>query len=61
MPTSCAMVHRSFGSEPQWSVSGEAFPVGCAFSPDIAAAEAFCNNPDRRRRIYTTPCGIYTP
>jgi inositol oxygenase len=47
------------GAEPQWAVCGESFPVGCRFHPAIACSQFFSINPDRRRRIYTSPTGIY--
>ncbi len=50
-----------FGCEPQWAVCGESFPVGCRFSPEIACAQFFSVNPDRRRRLYSTPAGMYRP
>lgn len=40
---------------------GESFPVGCQHSANITAAEYFCVNPDRRRRMYNTPTGMYAP
>ena len=49
------------GAEPQWAVSGESFPVGCSFNPAIACSQFFSVNPDRRRRIYNTPTGVYKP
>ncbi len=45
--------------EPQWAVCGESFPVGCRFHPSIVCSAFFSVNPDRRRRIYNTPTGIY--
>jgi inositol oxygenase len=48
----------SFG-EPQWSVVGDTFPVGCAFSETIVYAEFLADNPDRGRPEYQTSCGIY--
>ena len=47
------------GAEPQWAVSGESFPVGCRFHPAIACSQFFSVNPDRRRRMYSTPTGVY--
>lgn len=38
---------------------GESFPVGCQHSQGITASEFFCVNPDRRRRMYNTPTGMY--
>lgn len=47
------------GAEPQWAVSGESFPVGCRFHPAVACPQFFSVNPDRRRRMYSTPTGVY--
>jgi inositol oxygenase len=53
------LAHPTFGAEAQWAVCGESFPVGCQHSANITAAEYFCVNPDRRRRMYNTPTGMY--
>ncbi|BDA44886.1 probable inositol oxygenase 1 at C-terminar half [Coccomyxa sp. Obi] len=53
------LAHKRIGGEPQWAVCGESFPVGCRFHPSIACSAFFSVNPDRRRRIYNTPTGIY--
>jgi inositol oxygenase len=45
--------------EPQWSVVGDTFPVGCAFSDSIVFHEFFADNPDSRVEKYRTPNGIY--
>ncbi|CAL5229986.1 g13419 [Coccomyxa viridis] len=55
------LAHKQMGAEPQWAVSGESFPVGCRFHPAIACSQFFSVNPDRRRRIYSTPTGVYKP
>lgn len=55
------LAHRRFGAQPQWAVCGETFPVGCRFSPAIMGAQYFSANPDRRRRLYNTPLGVYSP
>src|SRR2546428_437523 len=47
--------------EPQWSVVGDTFPVGCARSDAIVFAELFADNPDSRVPEYQTPSGIYQP
>src|SRR6204780_3136829 len=47
--------------EPQWSVVGDTFPVGCAWSKDIVFPEYFANNPDRAIAEYQTKYGIYEP
>ena len=51
--------HERFGSQPQWAIIGETFPVGCRFSGSISNASYFSANPDRRKRQYSTPLGIY--
>ncbi|KAI0376917.1 DUF706-domain-containing protein [Hypomontagnella monticulosa] len=51
-----------FGSEGQWDVVGDTFPVGCAFDPRIIyASETFAANPDSRDPVYSTQFGIYSP
>jgi inositol oxygenase len=50
-----------FGGEPAWSVVGETFPVGCRFDPSVSYAACFGANPDRRKRAYASPTGVYAP
>ncbi len=45
--------------EPQWSVVGDTFPVGCAYSDKIVYSEFFTANPDYQVPEYQTSCGIY--
>ena len=45
--------------EPQWAVTGDTFPVGCAFSEKIVFHEFFAENPDSQVAEYQTRCGIY--
>ncbi|MEQ9410897.1 MAG: inositol oxygenase family protein [Fuerstiella sp.] len=45
--------------EPQWAVTGDTFPVGCAWSDRIVYPEFFEFNPDRNEPAYQTQCGIY--
>lgn len=45
--------------EPQWAVTGDTFPVGCAWSERIVYPEFFDLNPDRNVPDYQTPLGIY--
>jgi len=45
--------------EPQWAVTGDTFPVGCAYSPKIVYSEFFEANPDFRIAEYQTQCGMY--
>ncbi len=50
-----------YGSEGQWDVVGDTFPVGCAFDEErIVYPGSFAANPDSRDPIYTTRDGIYT-
>lgn len=53
------LAHPRFGGQPQWAVAGEMFPLGCKFASQVGHAEYFSANPDRRRRAYSTPLGIY--
>jgi hypothetical protein len=55
------LAHPTFGSQPQWAVAGETYPLGCRFAPQIGHAELFSSNPDRRRRAFGTPEGVYAP
>ncbi|KAK7747604.1 hypothetical protein SLS62_009015 [Diatrype stigma] len=49
-----------FGSEGQWDVVGDTFPVGCAFEEDkIVLSSSFSENPDKKDPIYSTRDGIY--
>ncbi|NDA60892.1 MAG: inositol oxygenase [Chitinophagia bacterium] len=45
--------------EPQWSVVGDTFPVGCAYSDKIVFPEFFSANPDFGHPIYSTKYGVY--
>ncbi len=45
--------------EPQWAVTGDTFPVGCAYSDRIVLPEFFQENPDIKVAEYQTICGIY--
>lgn len=47
--------------EPQWSVVGDTFPVGCAYSDKIVFPEFFSANPDFEHPIYSTKYGVYEP
>ncbi|TQV93816.1 hypothetical protein V2A60_004021 [Cordyceps javanica] len=50
------------GTQGQWDVVGDTFPVGCAFDPRIVlAASTFAANPDSRDPVYATPLGVYAP
>lgn len=45
--------------EPQWSVVGDTFPVGCAWSDAVVFPEYFADNPDASVSKYQTKYGIY--
>ena len=51
----------AFGGEPAWAVVGETFPVGARFSPAVSFSAFFAANPDRRKRAYAAPLGVYVP
>jgi inositol oxygenase len=55
------LAHPAFGSEPQWAVVGDTFPVGCAFDPAIIHAASFASNPDASDARYASACGVYAP
>jgi hypothetical protein len=44
---------------PRWPFCGETFPVGCRFHPAVAYSQYFSANPDRRKRLYNSPTGVY--
>ncbi|KAI0880708.1 DUF706-domain-containing protein [Annulohypoxylon maeteangense] len=50
-----------YGSQGQWDVVGDTFPVGCAFDKRIIYPDTFKNNPDSKDPIYNTKFGIYSP
>ncbi|KAI5920990.1 inositol oxygenase [Camillea tinctor] len=50
-----------YGSEGQWDVVGDTFPVGCAFDEHIIYPGSFDKNPDSKDPIYSSKYGIYTP
>ncbi|KAI0449265.1 DUF706-domain-containing protein [Xylaria acuta] len=50
-----------YGSEGQWDVVGDTFPVGCAFDERIIYPGSFSDNPDIKDPIYSTKYGIYSP
>jgi len=45
--------------EEQWSVVGDTFPVGCAFSDKCVMPKFFQENPDSKHEVYSTKYGIY--
>ncbi|KAI0148849.1 DUF706-domain-containing protein [Xylariaceae sp. FL1272] len=50
-----------YGSEGQWDVVGDTFPVGCAFDERIIYPGSFSENPDLNDPVYSTKYGIYSP
>jgi inositol oxygenase len=62
-PLGRLLLHRGFsrGGLATWEVVGETFPVGCRFDPRVSNASWFGANPDRRKRLYGTPFGVYAP
>ncbi|KAI8624954.1 DUF706-domain-containing protein [Xylariaceae sp. FL1651] len=50
-----------YGSEGQWDVVGDTFPVGCAFDERIIYPGSFADNLDSKDPIYSTKYGIYSP
>lgn len=47
------------GSNEQWSVVGDTYPLGCAFSNKIVYYDFFNSNPDKKNPQYDTKLGIY--
>ena len=47
--------------EPQWSVVGDTFPVGCRFSDKVVYPEFFALNADNNDARYNTEYGVYEP
>jgi inositol oxygenase len=39
--------HPRWGTQPQWAIAGETYPLGCRFALQIRHAEFFSANPDR--------------
>ena len=50
-----------FFGEEQWSVVGDTFPVGCAFSDACVLSQFFDGNPDKHNPSYSSLHGIYEP
>ncbi|KAG8440130.1 hypothetical protein GDO86_006068 [Hymenochirus boettgeri] len=49
-------------NEPQWSVVGDTFPVGCKFQQSIVFSDTtFKDNADTNDPIFSTKYGIYKP
>ncbi len=55
------LAHPAMGAQPQWAVAGETYPLGCRFDPQVGHSELFSANPDRRRRAFASPDGVYAP
>jgi len=53
------LAHPKFGSQPQWCVVGDTFPVGCAYSDKCVYPDTFAENPDFRHPVYSTKLGVY--
>jgi inositol oxygenase len=51
--------HEKMHNLPQWNVTGDTFPVGCAFSEKCIYYDFFEDNPDSNHEIYSTKLGIY--
>ncbi|KAI9009000.1 inositol oxygenase [Phycomyces nitens] len=50
-----------FMGEPQWTVVGDTFPVGCQYSDKIVYRPFLNHNPDHCHPVYSTKYGIYSP
>ncbi|KAG2233939.1 inositol oxygenase [Thamnidium elegans] len=50
-----------FLGEPQWTVVGDTFPVGCQFSKKIVYSKYLKANADYNDPVYSTKYGIYSP
>ncbi|CAM6126522.1 unnamed protein product [Calypogeia fissa] len=53
------LLHPKFGSEPQWAVVGDTYPLGCAFDESIVHHEFFADNVDSKDARFTSQNGIY--
>ncbi|CAM1507432.1 Fc.00g070730.m01.CDS01 [Cosmosporella sp. VM-42] len=49
------------GTQGQWDVVGDTFPVGCAFDKRIIYPETLAGNPDSKNPDFNTKYGIYSP
>ena len=62
----CGLIHDLgkilfYFGEPNWSVVGDTYVVGCQFPETIVFHESFDQNPDTTHEIYSTPHGVYEP
>lgn len=55
------LAHPAFGSQPQWAVVGDTFPVGCGHDPAVIFHAHFAANPDAADPRYSSPLGVYAP
>jgi inositol oxygenase len=55
------LAHPRFGSNPQWAVVGDTFPVGCTYSDKVVFHRFFRDNPDASDRVLSTTLGRYSP
>jgi inositol oxygenase len=53
------LTHPNMHNIPQWSVVGDTFPVGCAFSDKCVFPEYFKLNPDFGNQEFSSELGIY--
>jgi inositol oxygenase len=53
------LTHPKMQNVSQWSVVGDTFPVGCAFSEKCVYPEYFKNNPDYENKNFQSNIGIY--
>lgn len=53
------LCHPKMHNLPQWSVVGDIFPVGCAFSEKCVYPQFFRENPDFTHEVYSTKNGVY--
>jgi len=53
------LTHHKMHGLPQWDVTGDTFPLGCAFSDKCIYSEYFLQNPDSKNEVYSSKLGIY--
>jgi inositol oxygenase len=53
------LTHQNMHNLPQWSTTGDTFPVGCAFEEANVHFKYFAENPDSTHEVYGTKLGIY--
>jgi len=52
--------HPKMHNLPQWAVTGDTFPVGCAFDEKNVFHDFFKGNPDYNHEVYSTKFGVYS-